>query len=327
MLTRRFAAVLLPFAACIALSATPGSAQTTPKYPDKPIRMVVPSSAGGTQDTLARMIAPKLSERFNQAVVIENRSGAGGMMGASVVAKAAPDGYTLLLAGPSFAVNAAIRANLPYDPLKDFSGVAPIGYSTTVLIVTPALGVKSVKELIAAAKAQPGRILFGSAGAGSGTYMNAERFRLAAGIDARHVGFKGQPEFLLEIAAGRIHFGVGGLGPSLPLIRDGKLLPLAVTTDKRSTVLPDVPTSAEVLPEWVRDGTQGILAPSRTPRAIVQQINGEVLRILGLAEIRDKFQAVDFNVVTSTPEAFDRMLRADIEVFSKVAKAAGLIAK
>ena len=157
--------------------------------------------------------------------------------------------------------------------------------------------------------------------------MNAERFRLAAGIDARHVGFKGQPEFLLEIAAGRVHYGVGGLGPSLPLIRDGKLLPLAVTTEKRSSVLPDVPTSAEVLPGWGRDGTQGVLAPSRTPRAIVQQLNREITRILGLPETRERFQAVDFNVVTSTPEAFDRTLRSDIEVFSRVAKAAGLIAK
>jgi len=296
-------------------------------YPERPIRIVVPATAGGTQDTLARLIAPKLSERLNQSVVIDNRNGAGGMMGAAAVAKAAPDGYTLLLGGPSFAVNAAIRAHLPYDPLKDFSGVAPIGYGTTVLLATPALGVTSVKELIAVAKSQPGKILFGSAGAGSGTYMNAERFRLAAGIDARHVGFKGQPEFLLEIAAGRVHYGVGGLFAALPLIRDGKLVPLAVTTDKRSTILPDVPTSAEVLPGWGRDGTQGVLVPSRTPRAIVQRLNQEVTRVLTLPETRARFQAVDFNVVTGTPEAFDRMLRSDIEVFSKVAKAGGLIAK
>ena len=308
-------------------TAAPCPAQDLSKYPERPIRIVVPATAGGTQDTLARLIAPKLSERLKQSVVIDNRNGAGGMMGAAAVAKAAPDGYTLLVGGPSFAVNAAVRANLPYDPIKDFSGVAPIGYSTTVLLVTPALGVRSVKELIAVAKAQPGKILFGSAGAGSGTFMNAERFRLAAGIDARHVGFKGQPEFLLEIAAGRIHYGVGGLFASLPLIKDGKLVPLAVTTDKRSTILPDVPTSAEVLPGWGRDGTQGVLAPSRTPRATVQRLNQEVTRILMLPETQDRFQAVDFNVVTGTPEAFDRMLRSDIEAFSRVAKASGLIAK
>src|SRR5262249_46138511 len=179
---KRLAAV---FAVAVA-SGAPALAHAQQGFPERPIRIVVPATAGGTQDTLARLIAPKLSERLNQSVVIDNRNGAGGMMGAAAVAKAAPDGYTLLLGGPSFAVNAAIRANLPYDPLQDFSGVAPIGYGTTVLLVTPALGVKSVKELIAVAKTQPGKILFGSSGAGSGTYMNAERFRLAAGIDARH---------------------------------------------------------------------------------------------------------------------------------------------
>jgi tripartite-type tricarboxylate transporter receptor subunit TctC len=320
----------LLFAAVIAIAlavGTPGLAQTPPKYPDKPVRIVVPSSAGGTQDTLARLIAPKLGDGLGQPVIVENRPGAGGRIGASVVAKAAADGYTLLLASPGFAVGAAIHANLPYDPRKDFAGVAQIGYSTTVLNVTPALGVKSVKELIALAHAQSGKILFGSAGAGSSTHMSAERFRLAAGIDARHVGFKGQPEFLIEIVAGRVHFGVGGLGPALAFIKDGRLLPLVVTTPQRSPLLPHVPTSAEVLPNWGRDGSQGVLAPARTPRAIVHQLNKEVGRILALPEVRERLQAVDFNVVTSTPEDFDKALRADMDTFTRVARAAGLIAK
>jgi tripartite-type tricarboxylate transporter receptor subunit TctC len=296
-------------------------------YPNKPIRMVVPSSAGGTQDTLARLIAPKLGDRLRQPVVVENRPGAGGMIGATLVAKAAPDGYTLLLASPGFAVGAAVHANLPYDPQKDFSGVAQIGYSTTVLVVNPALGVKSVKELIALAHAQPGKILFGSSGGGSATFMNAERFRMAAGIKAAHVGFKGQPEFLLEIVAGRIHFAVAGLGPSLTFIKSGQLLPLAVTTLKRAPLLPDVPTSAEVLPGWGRDGSQGILAPSRTPRAIVNQINKEVTLILDMPEVRERLLGVDFNILTSTPEEFDKMLRADIAAFTRIAKESGLRAK
>jgi len=310
-----------------AAAALPALAQTPQHFPSQPIRIVVPSSAGGTQDTLARLIAPKLSEGFRQPVVVENRTGAGGMIGASLVAKAAPDGYTLLLAGPGFAVGAAVHASLPYDPRRDFAGVAQIGYSTTVLNVTPALGVKSVQELIALAKAQPGKLLFGSAGAGSSTHMSAERFKLAAGINAKHVGFKGQPEFLLEIVAGRVHFGVGGLGPALLFIRDGRLLPLAVTTPQRSPLLPQVPTSAEVLPAWGRDGSQGMLAPAGTPRAIVHRLNREVGRILDLPDVRERLLAVDFNIVTSTPEEFDRSLRADIELFSRVAKAAGLIAK
>ena len=315
------------FAACIAITSADGALAQPQRYPAKPIRMIVPSSAGGTQDTLARLFAPKLGERLGQPVVVENRPGAGGMIGASIVAKATPDGYTLLLGGPGFAVNAGVRENLPYDPIKDFSGVAQIGYSTTVLVVSPSLGVKSVKELIALAHAQPGKILFGSSGGGSATFMNAERFRMAAGIKAAHVGFKGQPEFLLEIVAGRIHYGVGGLGPSLTFIKSGQLLPLAVTTLKRAPLLPDVPTSAEVVPGWGRDGSQGILAPSQTPRAIVNQLNREMARLLETPEVRDKLLGVDFNILTSTPEEYDKLLRADIVTFTRVAKEAGLRAK
>ena len=298
-----------------------------PKYPTKPIRMIVPSSAGGTQDTLARLVGTKLGDGLKQPVVVENRPGAGGMIGASIVAKAAPDGYTLLLGGPGFAVNAGVRDNLPYDPRKDFRGVAQIGYSTTVLVVSPSLGVKTVKELIALAQAQPGKILFGSSGAGSATFMNAERFRMAAGIKATHVGFKGQPEFLLEIAAGRIHYGVGGLGPSLSFIKSGQLVPLAVTTLKRAPLLPDVPTAAEAVPGWSRDGSQGILAPAQTPQAIVHQINKEVARVLEMPEVRDKLVNVDFNILTSTPEDYHQSLLSDIATFTRIAKEAGLRVK
>ena len=296
-------------------------------YPTKPIRIIVPSSAGGTQDTLARLVGGRIGDLFKQPVMVENRPGAGGMIGASIVAKAVPDGYTLLLGGPGFAVNAGVRENLPYDPIRDFRGVAQIGYGTTVLVASVALGVKSAKALIDYAHANPGKLLYGSSGAGSATFMSAERFRLAAGIQAKHVGFKGQPEFLLEIAAGRINYGVGGLGPSLSLIRNNQLLPLAVTTLKRAPLLPDVPTAAEVLPGWGHDGSQGLLAPAATPRAIVQQLNKAVARILDMPEVRDKLLGVDFNIFTSTPEEYDRMLQADIATFTRVAKEAGLRVK
>ncbi len=314
------------FAALVTLMAAI-DAHAQQKYPVKPIRLVVPASAGGTQDALARLLGPKLAERLGQPVVVENRPGAGGMIGASAVAKATPDGHTLLQAGPGFSVNAGVRDNLPYDPVRDFSAVAQIGYSTSALLVNPALGVKSVKELIAYAHAHPGKVLFGSSGAGSATYMNAERFRMAAGIKAGYVGFKGQPEFLLEIAAGRVQYGVGGLGPSLSFIRNGQLLPLAVTTLKRSPLLPDVPTASEVLPGWSRDGSQGILAPAQTPRAIVHQLNREIARILDMPDVHDRLTGVDFNIHTSSPEEYDKMLRADIVTFTRVAKEAGLRVK
>jgi tripartite-type tricarboxylate transporter receptor subunit TctC len=318
------------FAAVVAAAlaaAVPGFSQAQHKFPTKPIRLVVAFSAGGTPDTLARMMGPKMSESWNQPVVVENRPGAGGTIAAATVAKAAPDGYTLLATSPGFAITAALQPNLPYDPLKDFAGVAQIGYSTTVLVVAPALGVKSVKELIALAHAQPGKILFGSAGAGSATHMGGERFKLAAGIKAVHVGFKGQPEFLLEIVAGRVHYRVAGLGPAMPHIKEGRLLALVVTTPQRAKALPDVPTSAEVLPGFGRDGSQAWLAPAGTPRPTLNQISREIARILALPDVRERLQGVDFHIAPSTPDEFDKILRADVEIFSKVGKAAGLIPK
>jgi len=307
-----------------ALAVSAGPAQSQQKFPEKPIRLVVAFSAGGTPDNLARMIGPRLSEKWGQPVVIENRPGAGGTLAAAIVAKAPPDGYTLLASSPAFAISAALHANLPYDPLKDFSGVAEIGYSTTALVVTPSLGVKSVKEFIAYANANPGKLFFGSAGAGSATHMGAERFRIAAGIKAQHVGFKGQPEFLIEIVAGRVQFGSAGLGPALPLIKDNRLIALAVATPQRSPVLPEVPAAPEVLPGWGRDGSQAWLAPAGTPRAIRNRISEEMRRVLALPEVRDRLQTIGFHVAPSTPEEHDRNLRADIEAFSRVVREAGL---
>jgi tripartite-type tricarboxylate transporter receptor subunit TctC len=306
----------------VALVAGPAGAQQ--KFPGKPIRLVVAFTAGGTPDTLARMIAPRIGEAWGQPVVIENRPGAGGTLAAAIVAKAAPDGYTLLATSPAFAITAALHSSLPYDALKDFAGVAEIGYSTTALVVAPSLGVKSVKELIALAHAKPGFLLFGSAGAGSATHIGAERFRSAAGIKAQHVGFKGQPEFLIEIVAGRVHFGSAGLGPALPFLKDGRLVALAVATPQRSPVLPDVPAAPEVLPGWGRDGSQAWLAPAGTPRAIRAQISREMARALTHPEIKERLTNVGFQIAPSTPEEHEKRLRADIEAFSKVVRDAGL---
>ncbi len=306
-------------------SSTAIAAQAEAQYPVKPIRLIVAFSDGGTPDTLARMLAPKMSETFRQSVVVENRPGAGGTIAAAIVSKAAPDGYTILATSPGFSITAALTPNLPYDPIRDFAAVAQLGYSTSVLVVAPSLGVKSVKELIALANAQPGKVFFGSAGAGSATHMNAERFKHVAGIKAVHVAFKGQPEFLVEIIAGRVQYGVAGLGPAIGHIKEGRLLALAVAQPQRSAVLPDVPAASEVLPGWGRDGSQAWLAPAGTPRAILHHINKEVVRILALPEIRDRLQSYDFNIVPSTPEEYDRILRNDIEIFRQVGKAAGLI--
>jgi tripartite-type tricarboxylate transporter receptor subunit TctC len=324
-MTRRY---IVATAAAVGLfsALSSGIAHAQQKYPTKPIRLVVAFTAGGTPDTLARLLGPRMSETFGQPVVIENRPGAGGALAAGIVAKAAPDGYTLLATSPGFSVVAALQPNLPYDPLKDFAGVANIGFSTNALVVAPSLGIKSAKELIALGHAQPGKIFFGSAGAGSATHINAERFRLAAGIKAVHVGFKGQPEFLIEIVAGRVQFGMAGLGPALGLIRDGRLLLLAVVPN-RTPLFPDVPALSEILPGAGRDGFQAWLAPAGTPMAIRQQLSREIARILALSEVRERLQNVAFHIAPGTPEETDKSLRTDIQSFTKLVHDAGLRTK
>jgi len=307
-----------------ALLAMPGFARAQQKFPTKPVRLVVAFTPGGTTDILARMVAPGMSETFGQPIVIESRPGAGGILAATIVAKATPDGYTMLATSAALAISAVMNSNAQYDPLRDFTPVAELGYSTTVLVVTPTLGVRTVKELAAFANSKPVRLLFGSVGAGSSTHLSAERFRLAAGFKAQHVGFKGQSEFLIEIIAGRIHFGSSGLMVSLPFIKDGKLVALAVATPQRSPVLPDVPAAPEVLPGWGRDGSQAWLAPAGTPRAVRQQISKELARQLSSPEIKERLQNMGFNVAPTTPEEHEKNLRADIEVFSRIVVEVGL---
>ena len=317
------------FATVIAMSvaAAPGLAHSQQKnFPSKPVR-VVTVGPGSQNDILARIIGPKLSESWGQPVVVENRTGAGGAMAAAIVAKAPPDGYTLLMLSGQFAIGAAVHANLPYDALKDFAGVTQIGFSTVALVVAPSLGVKSVKDFIALARAKPGPILFSSSGAGSGTHMNGERFRLAAGIKAVHVAFKSSPEAVIEVVAGRVQYSMPALGPAMPFIKDGKLLALAVASPQRSPLLPDVPAMAEALPGYKADGSYGLLAPAGTPRPILNQINKEVRRVLDLPDIKERLQTMGFVPIPSTPEEFDKIVRADIETFKTVGRLAGLIAK
>lgn len=307
----------------IAVASAPAFAQSAQKYPHKPIRIVTASAASQT-DIVTRLIGIKMSETFGQPVVIENRAGAGGAIGANIVAKATPDGYTLLLQSGQFAIRAAIQANLPYDSIKDFAGVTQVGFSTQALVVSPSLGVKAVKDLIAFAQARPEQLLFSSAGAGTGTHMDTERFRFATGIKARHVAFKATSEAMIEVVAGRTHFAAVPLGPALSLIKEGKLTALAVFTPKRSLSLPDTPAMAEVVPGYQRDGSYGLLAPVGTPRAIRQQLAQEVARIVTLPDVLERMRIMGFVPATSTPEEHDKIVRSEIETFIKVAKLVGL---
>lgn len=305
----------------------PATVQAQQNFPAKPIRLVVPFSPGGTSDVLGRMMSAKMSEAWGQSVIVENRTGAGGTIGTGIVAKATPDGHTLLLSSAAFVISAALHPNLPYDARRDFAGIARLGFSTTALVVSPNLGVKSVRDLIALAQAKPNQIIFSSAGAGSSTHMNGERFRLAAGIKVVHVGFKGASDATVEVLAERVHYCIVGLAGALPFIKDGRLLALAVGTPQRSPLLPDVATLAETLPGYERDGSHSLLAPAGTPRPILNQISKEVRRIFELPDIKERLHNFDFVAAPTTPEEHDRILRADIETFSNVVRLAGMVPK
>ena len=328
MLTIHGTTFVAAIAVGVAVAAPPSLAQAQQNFPTKPVRIVVPSAAGGPPDIVARLIGPKMSESWGQPVVVENRPGAGSMIGTSIVAKATPDGYTLLLNTGAFAVNAALQPKLPYDPLKDFAGVTHIVSGTLALVVPPALGVNSVKDLIAFGKAQPGKIFFGSSGGASVAHLWGEAVRLAAGIKAVHVGFKGAPQAAIEVLAGRVHYAVLNLSVVLPMVKEGKLLALAVSSPQRSALLPDVPTMAETLPELKRpEGGMGLLTPAGTPHPIRSQISKEIARVLDLPDIKERFQAMGFIPAPSTPDEHDKFMRAQIETISKLVVDAGLKTK
>ena len=308
----------------VAFAAAPVHAQAQQKFPSKPVRIVVPNPAGSQGDILARMIGQKMGERWGQPVVVDNRTGGIGTVAGSTVVKAAPDGHTLLQTA-GFSISAALQTSLPYDPLKDFAGVAQIGIGTQVLVVAPALGVKSVKDFIALAKAQPGKIIYGSSAVGTGSHLNGARFALAAGIKVVTVAFKGGPEATIEIMAGRTHFSSVTLFSALPFINDGKLVALAVATPQRSPQLPDVPALAETMPDFKRpENSTGLLAPAGTPRPILVQISKDLARVLDLPDIKERLQGMGYFSAPSTPEEFDAILRSQIETLSRVAKDTGL---
>lgn len=312
------------FSALLTLFMTvlPAATHAQQSFPVKPVRFVTGATPGTIPDPLARLFGVKMSEAWGQPVVIENRPGASGILAATLVAKSAPDGYTILFISPAFPIRAALMPNLPYDTLKDFTTLGEIGFSNLVLVVAPQLNIKTVKDFIAYANANPGKIFMGSSGTGTATHLNGERFRALAGIKAQHVAFKGQSEFQIEIAAGRIHYGSTSLTAALGLIKDGKLQALALA--QRTPLLPDVPSYAESLPNWTREGSQGLLAPAGTPMTIRQLINKELARVLALPDIRQRLDAVSFNIAHSTPEQHEKNLRNDIATFSRIVKEVGL---
>jgi tripartite-type tricarboxylate transporter receptor subunit TctC len=309
----------------IALAAAPGIAQAQQAFPSKPIRLVASTTAGSQPDGIARMLAQKMSENWGRPVVLENRPGAGGVLAAAMVAKATPDGHTLMYSLPNFAISPVLQQSVPYDPVKDFAGISQIGFSTNVLVAAPALGAKSVNDLVALAKAQPGKLICASSATGSASHLTGARFNFIAGIKVVSVAFKGGPDATIEILGGRAHYHVGTMGVVLPFVKEGKLVALAVTTPNRASALPDVPSLGETMPEFKRPETShAILAPAGTPRPIINQINKEIARILDLPDVRERLQGIDFVPVPSTPEEYNRILRAQLATLTKLVSDAGL---
>jgi len=320
MAIRVFPAMLIA-----ALFATQAAAAD---FPARPIRIVVPFTAGSASDLLARMIGPKMTESWGQQVVVDNRPGAGGTVAGGIVASATPDGHTLMLTSSAFAGSAALYDKLPYDSHKDFTGVSLVATTALVLIVSPNLGAKTVKELIALAKQKPGQLNFGSSGIGSGTHYGGELFNLAAGIKAVHVPYRGTPEVITDTISGRMHFAMSPLLAAVPHVKGGRLLAVGVTSPQRLPMIPDVPTVAEAaLPGFVYVGWFGVLAPSRTPRGIVDKLSAEIGRALKAPDIVERISRTGTTPESSSPKEFEKRVHDEIATRKKVFKAAGVKAE
>ena len=314
---RNFAALAL----CALVSGIAGAQG----WPTKPVRLVVPFTAGSATDILARTVGQKLGEMWGQPVVVDNRPGAGGTIGSALVAKSSPDGYTLLVNSAAQAYNPSIYSGLTFDTMKDFVDVAPLAGQPNVLVVAPTSGYKTVADLIAAAKAKPGALNFGSAGTGSGTHINAEKFRLAAGVDVVHIPYKGTPEALTDTMTGRITYFFSPISAALPHVKEGKLVALAVSTAKRSSALPNVPTIAESgLPGFDYNLWVGVFAPAGTPPDVVARIASDTTKALQTSEVKERLIALGAEPMPMTTSEFTKFVDTEIEDSGKVIRAANI---
>lgn len=307
-----------------ALLATGGVlAQTA--YPSKPIKFLVPFTAGSGTDLIARSVADTMSKSMGQTIVIENKPGAGGTIAAGQVAKGEADGYTVLVHSSGHALNPAIYSTIGYDTLKDLTGVTPLAALPNVLVVNPAKGWKSVADLVAAAKAKPGQLNYASAGIGSATHLNAEKFRLQAGIEALHVPYKGTPEAMTNVIGGSNDWFFAPLASALPLVKDGKLQALAVSTPNRAPSLPNVPTTVEAgvagsdYTFWV-----GMIVSSNTPAPVLKRLHDEAVKALANPEVKERMNKLGADPMPMSVEAFNAFIKTEVDAAALIAKAANL---
>jgi tripartite-type tricarboxylate transporter receptor subunit TctC len=299
-----------------------GPAQAA-EWPTKAIRVVVPYAAGSATDLVPRTVFEQVGRQVGQSFIVENRPGGGTTIGSAQVKAAEPDGHTILIHSNAIVTVPAIQLNVPYDPVKDFSGVTPLGNVPLVLVIAPSKGIKSVKELVAKAKAKPGELNYGAAGIGTPPHLAMERFRLAAGFEGQLVPFKGAPEALTEVMTGRIDIYFCPITPALPLIRDGKVLALAVSSSKRASALPDVPTTIEAgVPESDLDFWVGAFVPKQTPRDVVVKMQAEIAKAINNPATQSKLTTLGVEQMIMAPDAFDVRIAKEADMAVKLAKAA-----
>jgi tripartite-type tricarboxylate transporter receptor subunit TctC len=314
--------ILLP-ALCLMLA--PGMSAQAQGYPVKPVRLVIPYPSGGGADILGRIVAQKLGDAWGQQVLADNRGGANGIIGTEIVAHAPPDGYTLLFPSSPHTVNLSMVAKLPFDTVKDFAPIALVGTTPYILVVHPSMPVRSVRELIAFAKARPGQIDYASGGAGGSPHLAMELFKSMTGIRLEHVPYKGVGPALVDVVGGQVQVFFSNSAPAMPHIKSGRLRALGTSGAKRAAVAPDIPTVAEAgVPGFEASAWFGLLAPARTPRAVVDRINAEVNKFMRTREVQERIHALGAEVLLSTPEEYAQIIDADIRRWGKLVRDLGL---
>ena len=313
-----------PRLALLLLASLAAGAGLAQDYPDKPIRIVVPFAPGGSTDVLARLVGQKLGERWRQPVLVENRAGGGGNIGADQIAKSAPDGYSLLLGGVPHAISASLYSKLPYDLARDLTAVAEIASFPSAIVLHPSLPARSVKELIALARARPGQLSFGSAGVGSPNHLALELFDTMAGVSMTHVPYKGSGQLIGDLLAGQVQLASMGTPVALPHVQSGKLRAIAVTGAARSSLLPEVPTVSEAgLPGFEVTSWYGVFGPAGLPTPIVAKLNSEIGRIVTGPDVRERLAALGAEPSVKSPDQFGRYVREEIAKWAKVVKDSG----
>jgi tripartite-type tricarboxylate transporter receptor subunit TctC len=314
------AALVAVLTACAPAAFAQSAAAT---FPSKPIRIVVPFSPGSTTDIMARTIGERLSAAWGQPVVVENVPGAGGTIGIGQVAKSAPDGYTLTVVSAGHVVNPVLYSKLPYE-LKDLAGVSPLGTLPSVIIASPESGIKSMKQLVDQLKARPGQLNYATAGSGSAADVHLAKFRAAVGYDAVHIPLKGTPQILIEVSSGRVQFSAVPLVSSIGQVKEGKVVPLSVSTPARAPALPDVPTAVESgFPSAEFNFWVGMLAPAGTPKAVLDKLNTEITRTMATPEMRERLAKLGADPMPMTPEKFDAFILDEARVLGAAMKAVG----